>query len=53
MCVCTDYEGYSAPGDEIIVPDMHTRKKMMFDSVSDCNLHYVVLDCVCPLVREY
>jgi hypothetical protein len=26
-------EGYSAPGEEVVVPDMHTRKKMMFDRV--------------------
>ncbi|XP_064400835.1 cytokinin riboside 5'-monophosphate phosphoribohydrolase-like [Halichondria panicea] len=29
----TRYDGYTAPGEEIIVPDMHTRKKLMYDSV--------------------
>ena len=28
-----EYQGYQSVGDEIIVSDMHTRKKMMFDRV--------------------
>ena len=27
----TELDHYEAAGEEIIVPDMHTRKKMMFD----------------------
>ncbi len=30
-------EGYKAIGEEIIVKDMHTRKKMIFDKVSCSN----------------
>ena len=28
-----EYPDYQPAGEEIIVPDMHTRKKMMFDKV--------------------
>lgn len=34
-----EMEDYEVVGEEIIVPDMHTRKKMMFDQASS---NYVV-----------
>ena len=30
----SEMEGYSIAGEEHVVPDMHTRKKMLFDKVS-------------------
>ncbi len=33
MYICTEFPNYEAAGEEIVVPDMHTRKKMMFDKV--------------------
>ena len=31
--IAAEMEGYKAIGEEIIVEDMHTRKKMIFDKV--------------------
>lgn len=33
-----EMEGYSIAGEEHVVPDMHTRKKMLFDKVSPSQL---------------
>ena len=33
ICI-SEMKDYKAVGKEIIVPDMHTRKKMMFDKAS-------------------
>ena len=30
-------EGYSSAAEEIVVPDMHTRKQMFFERVSECS----------------
>ena len=38
VCVCAEMESYKAVGEEIVVPDMHTRKKMMFDRVHNLYL---------------
>ena len=45
---CVVMEGYSSAVDEIVVPDMHTRKKMFFDRVSYCE--YILCECVCVCV---
>ena len=31
--IVTEMDGYKPVGEEIIVKDMHTRKKMIFDKV--------------------
>ena len=33
LSLSADKPHYEAAGEEIVVPDMHTRKKMMFDKV--------------------
>ena len=38
---CVDYA--AATEEEVVVPDMHTRKKMMFEQVREMNMAHLVL----------
>ena len=35
--ICVEMEGYSTAVEEIVVPNMHTRKQMFFERVSSCH----------------